>query len=469
MFLPQVKAILFFLFLREHNTASSQENTNPSLPPTPSSIAQTPTRSPALPPGSNSNQGAVPLATSSLHTNKSNAPSLGHGPVTPTGYLITCRTNCPPQVNSLSPLSSPHTATSTSFMLPRMPRSSPGLGGNSRMPGSPFSPSTPGLPSPVGALSSGGCLNRQHSGGDGNPGANGGSSGFFPLSSPGLQRQASTPTVSSTQPPSSKPSEGGKEGGEDSTIDPPLSASQLGNPRHNQVLDSTGAEVDPHDRILCNSSPHPPTPSPVPQCPASHSSLTERHKILHKLLLDSSPNDTSSAATAATEDGLNKNNLEIKKEAPASPALNTPHKVDSREPQDHQLLRFLLDTDEKVTPVTWKYVLGQIFFIYNYKNNLFLKDLGDLPPPSALSLQTVRVKVEKRTSGEGLACSGSVVAAGGVSKPAGVSSSSACISPKSSPIGETCRDSKDSTVCSLYKLVIFWFSWSLIKGSTTFL
>lgn len=356
MFFPRVKAFLFFLFLREHNTASSQENTNPRFPPTPSSIAQTPTRSPSLPPGSNSNQGAVPLATSSLHTNNSNAPSLGHGPATPTGYLTTCRTNCPPQVNSLSPLSSPHTATSTSFMSPRMPRASPGLGGSPRVPGNPFSPSTPGLPSPTGALSGGGCLNRQHSGGDGNTG---GSLGSLPLSSPGLQRQASTPAISSTRPPSAKPSE---EGGEDSAIAPPHSASQLGNLRLNQLLDSSRTEAEPHDSIHCNSSPHPLTPSPVPQCPASHSSLTERHKILHKLLLDSSPNDASPTATA--EDGFNKNNFDIKKEPPASPALSTtPHKAGSREPQDHQLLRFLLDTDEKVTPVTLRYVLGQRLYM----------------------------------------------------------------------------------------------------------
>lgn len=91
---------------------------------------------------------------------------------------------------------------------------------------------------------------------------------------------------------------------------------------------------------------------------------------------------------------------------------------------------------------------------------LFLKDLGDLPPPSALSLQTVRVKVEKRASVEGVVCTGSTAAAGGASKPAGVSSSSACISPKSSPVGENRRDgrrdSRDSTVQ--------WFSvsWVLV-------
>ncbi|XP_044024868.1 nuclear receptor coactivator 1 isoform X1 [Siniperca chuatsi] len=403
---------------REHNTASSQENTNPSLPPNLGSLAQTPSRSPTLPPGSNWTQGSG-FATSGLHPNNSNTSSHGHNPATPTGYLTPNRT-CSQQVNSPSPLSSPLTATPTSFMSPRMPRASPGLGGSPRIPGNPFSPSTPGLHSPAGALSSGGSLNRQQSGGDGSSGASGGSMGSFSLSCPVLQRQASTPTGSSSRPPSAKPPEGGEGGGEDSVKAPLPSASQLGNPRPNQLLNSNGTGVESNSNsIHCTSSPHPPNPPPAPQCPASHSTLTERHKILHRLLQDSSPND----ASATVEEGINKNQVEIKKEPPASPAL-TASKSSSREPQDHQLLRFLLDTDEK--------------------------DLGDLPPPSALSLQTVRVKVEKRASVEGVACTGSTVAAGGASKPAGVTSSSACISPKSSPVGEnrrdSRRDSRDSTM-----------------------
>uniref|UniRef100_UPI0037E811F5 nuclear receptor coactivator 1 n=1 Tax=Semicossyphus pulcher TaxID=241346 RepID=UPI0037E811F5 len=402
---------------REHNTASSQENTNPSLPPNLGSLAQTPSRSPSLPPGSNWTQG------SGVSGNNSNASPHGHNPTTPTGYLTPNRT-CSQQVNSPSPLSSPLTATPTSFMSPRMPRASPGSGGSPRVPGNPFSPSTPGLHSPTGALSSGGSLNRQQSGGDSSSssGANGGSSGTFSLSSPAPQRQASTPTGTPTRPPSAKPPEDGEGGGEDSGKAPLPSASPLGNPRSNQLLDSngTGAESN-NNSIHCTSSPHPPNPPPVPQCPASHSTLTERHKILHRLLQDSSPNDASTTA----EEGVNKNQLEIKKEPPASPALaaGVP-KANSREPQDHQLLRFLLDTDEK--------------------------DLGDLPPPSALSLQTVRVKVEKRSSGEGPGSTGSTAAAAGASKPAGVASSPSCLSPKSSPVGEnrrdSRRDSRDSTM-----------------------
>lgn len=313
----QLLSPVLSLSLREHITASSQENNNPSLPPTPSSIAHTPSRSPSLPPGSNSNQGST-------------ASSLGHNPSTPTGYLTPNRTNCPQEVSSPSALGSPHTATSTSFMSPRMPRASPGLGGSPRVPGNPFSPSTAGLQSPSGALSSGGSLSRQQS--DGDCAVNGGSTGCFPLSSPGLQRQASMPTGSST-----RPKKGGGEGAEDYA-----KASKLGNPRLNQLLDSSVTAAEPNS----NSSPHPPHPSLGPQCPGSHSSLTERHKILHRLLQDSSPND---ASTNAAEDGGSKNEVEIKKEPPASPALSAASlKSNSREPQDHQLLRFLLDTDEKV-------------------------------------------------------------------------------------------------------------------------
>lgn len=111
--------------------------------------------------------------------------------------------------------------------------------------------------------------------------------------------------------------------------------------------------------------------------------------------------------------------MDIKKEPPASPALATGNsKSSSKEPQDHQLLRFLLDTDEK--------------------------DLGDLPPPSALSLQTVRVKLEKRAS-ESDSCTGPSPVAGASSKPALPTTPTSCISPKPSP-RDSRKDSRDSTM-----------------------
>ncbi|KAM8832039.1 LOW QUALITY PROTEIN: nuclear receptor coactivator 1 [Spinachia spinachia] len=395
---------------REHNTASSQENTNSGLPPTLGSLTQALSRSPSLPHGSNWTQGSG-LSTSSLHPN--NTSPHGHNPATPAGYLTPNRT-FPQQVNSPSVLSSPLTPTPTSFTSPKMPRASPESGGSPRVPGNPFSASTPGLHSPAMELSSDGGLSRQQSGGDSSSSAGGGSSGSFSLSSPVLQRQVSISTGPSTRMP-----EGREGGGEDSVKAPFPSASEMGNLRPKLLLEGNGPGVETsNNRIHCTSSPHPPNPHPAPQCPASHSTLTERHKILRQLLQDTSPD----GAPATTEDGGNK---EIKREPGASPALTTaPPKSSSREPQDHQLLRFLLDTDEK--------------------------DLGDLPPPSALSLQTVRVKVEKRASMDGVVCTGSTVAAGGASKPAGGCSSSTCTSPKSSPVGEnrreSRRDSRDSTM-----------------------
>ncbi|XP_056621270.1 nuclear receptor coactivator 1 isoform X2 [Triplophysa dalaica] len=302
---------------REHNTASSQENTTPSLP----SPAAPPSRSPALQPSSDL----------SLHLNNSNGTCATPGPPTPTppGYLTPSRVGPSQQVSSPSPLGSPLTATPTSFMSPRPPRGSPGLASSPRVSGHPFSPMAPGIHSPAGSLT------RQQSGGEG--------SGFS-LPSPLPPRQTSTPSSSPARQPPAKPPE---------SEEPKSSA--VGNPKLNQLLDANPSTAE-HDS----------QPRPAAQCPASHSSLTERHKILHRLLQDSSPTDVAKEP-------------EIKKEPPTSPnsALAARMGV-GKEPQDHQLLRFLLDTDEN--------------------------DLEDLPPPSALSLQTVKVKSEKKGSRDNVPC-----------------------------------------------------------------
>ncbi|CDQ64250.1 unnamed protein product [Oncorhynchus mykiss] len=363
---------------REHNTASSQENTNSSLLLTHGSPASShPPCSPSLPTGIEASQ--APGPTSSLHLNNGNSS----GTTTPTshsaGYLTPNRL-CPQQVNSPSPLGSPLTAIPTSFMSPRPPRGSPGLGGSPRVPGNPFSPSTPGLHSPAGALGggggggSGGILSRQHSGGDGGAGTPLG----FSLPSPLPQRKASTPTSSPTRPPPAKPPEGKGGGGEGEYLG--------GNPKLNQLLDN-GRVAPPGDPNNTAPNTHPNTLTSTPQCPASHSTLTERHKILHRLLQDSSP-----------AEGGNSKESEIKKEPPASPATANPNGPPTT-PQDHQLLRFLLDTDEK--------------------------DLRDLPPPAALSLQTVRVKTEKRATGDTTPCA------------------AACASPKPKPGPADSRPPRD--------------------------
>ncbi|XP_016342940.1 nuclear receptor coactivator 1 [Sinocyclocheilus anshuiensis] len=302
---------------REHNTASSQENTTPSLP----SPAALPSRSPALQPSSDL----------SLHLNNSNGTCATPGPPTPTppGYLTPSRVGPSQQVSSPSPLGSPLTATPTSFMSPRPPRGSPGLASSPRVPGHPFSPSAPGIHSPAGGLT------RQQSGGD---------SVSFSLPSPLPSRQTPTPSSSPARQPLAKLPE--------ASADEPKAAA-VGNPKLNQLLDG----APEHDSQ--------PRPAPVAQCPASHRSLTERHKILHRLLQDSSPADAGKEP-------------DIKKKPPTSPNAALVARGHGKEPQDHQLLRFLLDTDEQ--------------------------DLEDLPPPAALSIHTVKVKSEKKGSRENVPC-----------------------------------------------------------------
>ncbi|TSL47667.1 Nuclear receptor coactivator 1 [Bagarius yarrelli] len=286
---------------RENHTSSSQENTTHSLLPT--------AAAPACPPA---------LKTSTevgLHHNNAN------GGTSLPGTTLPSRVAPPQQGSSLSPLGSPLTATPTSFMSPRPPRASPGLANSPRVSGHPFSPPTSGIHSPAGTLA------RQHSGGDGMP---------FSLPSP-LARQTPTPSSSPARPPPAKPPEPGHG-------DEPRSA----NPKLGQLLDGTGSSTD-HETS-------PASQSRSGQCPGSHSTLTERHKILHRLLQDNSPNDGA-------------NEPEIKKELSASsPRTNlvllsaTGSTKQQQQQQDHQLLRFLLDTDEK--------------------------DLVDLPPPAVLSLDT---------------------------------------------------------------------------------
>ncbi|NXG02528.1 NCOA1 protein, partial [Sakesphorus luctuosus] len=107
-------------------------------------------------------------------------------------------------------------------------------------------------------------------------------------------------------------------------------------------------------------------------CPSSHSSLTERHKILHRLLQEGSPSDIT---TLAMEHEKKESTPGVPAPAAAVPNQHTAATPDAKleaealkkkEVKDHQLLRYLLDKDEK--------------------------ELGAAP---ALSLEDVKVKVEK--------------------------------------------------------------------------
>ncbi|KAJ7423417.1 hypothetical protein WISP_33927 [Willisornis vidua] len=106
-------------------------------------------------------------------------------------------------------------------------------------------------------------------------------------------------------------------------------------------------------------------------CPSSHSSLTERHKILHRLLQEGSPSDIT---TLAMEHEKKESAPSVPAPAPnqhtataaAPDAKLEAEALKKKEVKDHQLLRYLLDKDEK--------------------------ELGAAP---ALSLEDVKVKVEK--------------------------------------------------------------------------
>lgn len=307
------------MYFREHNTA--QENSSPTL----MSPLVTPARSPAL------------QSPSELNLHPSNANGFTSGSAMPS------RIASSQQGSSSSPLGSPLSTTPTSFMSPRPPRASPGLANSPRIPGYPFSPSTQNVHSPAGTLS------RQQSGGDGTP---------FSLPS-SLPRQTPTPSSSPARPPPAKPPEPG-------TIEEPKGT----NPKLNQLLDdNTDQESSPLSQTHLATTG---------QCPASHSTLTERHKILHQLLQDNSPADGEP---------------EIKKEQPANSPNTSPSLaamgITRQQQQDHQLLRFLLDTDEK--------------------------DLEDLPPPVAFGLHTVRAKIEKKLTGD---CDQCTSAHGTLSDPA---------------------------------------------------
>ncbi|NXC92486.1 NCOA1 protein, partial [Cercotrichas coryphoeus] len=104
-------------------------------------------------------------------------------------------------------------------------------------------------------------------------------------------------------------------------------------------------------------------------CPSSHSSLTERHKILHRLLQEGSPSDAPGSAPE-----------QDKKENPGGNA-GAAEAEKKKEGKDHQLLRYLLDKDEK-----------------------------EAAPAPALSLDDVKVKAEKGEAAEPGAAAGKMAA-----------------------------------------------------------
>ncbi|XP_063078803.1 nuclear receptor coactivator 1 isoform X2 [Engraulis encrasicolus] len=330
---------------REQNT--TQENTTPpSVPPTLASPSR-------VCPSSYTAAQPTSELCHSLHLNNGRMGTAGSAssPSSHGGYLTPKHVD-PQPIGSPSPLRSPLLASTTSYISHRpQQESSADLGSPPRAHGGGTSSSF--SPPPCGALPSPSSLlphqQQQLVKGTTTTSVN------YSLSSAPVTSQQQTLAPNTTSPKYTVPRTPTEE---TLTGDSGCKVAQLDNLHDNRLLNGTVMVIN--NQSSKQDSSHP-APSLSAQCPASHSTLTERHKILHRLLQDHSPLDQADTT----------NQKDIKLEPPASPSLVSGQSAcGSREPQDHQLLRYLLDADEK--------------------------DLGDLPPPAALSLQTVRVKAEKK-------------------------------------------------------------------------
>ncbi|NXE71163.1 NCOA1 protein, partial [Calcarius ornatus] len=97
------------------------------------------------------------------------------------------------------------------------------------------------------------------------------------------------------------------------------------------------ADAVSKDSLACAAVPGNPAPAAAAApCPSSHSSLTERHKILHRLLQEGSPSDVPNEQDKKENPGGNSGGNSGGNEAEKK-----------KESKDHQLLRYLLDKDEK--------------------------------------------------------------------------------------------------------------------------
>ncbi|XP_033860163.3 nuclear receptor coactivator 1 isoform X1 [Acipenser ruthenus] len=367
---------------REHSTLSSPQG---SISPAQAQLSPSHHSATSQHLGNEFNQ----APGSGLHLNNGNNNVISSGPGTSTahtgGYGSPATNQMGvQQLNSPSPLGSPLGATPTPFMSPCPPHGSPGLGGSPRLPGNPFSPSTPSMHSPVGMPSSsnsagsvGGSLTRHHLGNLGTLGEQVTTPLGFSMPSSAKQKQTQTPVSTPTQNspgclPSAKmaqapltvPSEA-----EDPGYGRSKTPKLLSNPKLAQLLDTWGRapETDPRKGSESQGATQ---PSSASQCLTSRSSLTERHKILHRLLQESSPTDLNTLPS--TEEDENRKDsappgggsggaAEVKQEQMSSPC--------NSKAQDHQLLRSLLDKDEN--------------------------GLGDLPSSSTLTLDLVKIKSEK--------------------------------------------------------------------------
>uniref|UniRef100_A0A8B9IV44 Nuclear receptor coactivator 1 n=1 Tax=Amazona collaria TaxID=241587 RepID=A0A8B9IV44_9PSIT len=419
---------------RDHGMLSPQENTNSAMSLPRVSPSLNPSISPgqgmALPPSIPPSNGSM-LATNvnqqpgaGLHNSNSNTSqtSFGCSPGNQIGANVALsqgqagpqNSNHTLNLNS-SPMNSPG-ITPPQFMSPRH-RVSPGLVPRPRVPSNPFSPTMPTMHSPVGMANSG-------------SGGSCGTSGNRPFPSApinsmqGLTEGPSTPVGYSTPPPvlrqlSSQSSPGrlamqpmkaeSKDSKEIASILSEMiqsdGASGDGKPLDSGMLhtgdrlsegDSKCSQATSHklvqllattaeqqlrhadadtsckDSLVCAgtgatlASSNPPSST----CPSSHSSLTERHKILHRLLQEGSPSDLTSLAMEHEKKESTSNPTTTPaahNQLPGNPDIKLePDTLKKKDVKDHQLLRYLLDKDEK-----------------------------ELAAAPALSLDDVKVKVEK--------------------------------------------------------------------------
>uniref|UniRef100_A0A8C3JE53 Nuclear receptor coactivator 1 n=1 Tax=Calidris pygmaea TaxID=425635 RepID=A0A8C3JE53_9CHAR len=408
------------------NSAMSLPRVSPSLNP---SIS--PGQGMALPPSIPPSNGSM-LATNvnqqpgaGLHNSNSSTSqtSFGCSPGNQIGANVALsqgqagpqNSNHTLNLNS-SPMNSPG-ITPPQFMSPRH-RVSPGLVARPRVPSNPFSPTMPTMHSPVGMANSGG-------------GGGGGTGGTRPFPSApinsmqGLAEGPSTPVGYSTPPPvlrqlssQSSPgrlamqpmkaeskdskeiasilsemiqSDGGSGDGKpldsgmlhagDRLSEGDNKCSQATSHKLVQLLATTAeqqlrhadADTSCKDSLACAgtgggtlASTNPPSST----CPSSHSSLTERHKILHRLLQEGSPSDITSLAMEHEKKETAPNPATTptaQSQLPGTPDIKLePDALKKKDVKDHQLLRYLLDKDEK-----------------------------ELAAAPALSLDDVKVKVEK--------------------------------------------------------------------------
>ncbi|KAH0622918.1 hypothetical protein JD844_025813 [Phrynosoma platyrhinos] len=296
---------------------------------------------------------------------------------------------------SSSPMNSPG-VTPPQFMSPRH-RVSPGLVHRPRVPSNPFSPTMPTTHSPVGMMGSCGASstisNRPYPGTPLNSmqGLTEGPSPPVGYSTPSpVLRQLSnqnSPNRMSMPPMKTEP----KDSKEISSIlcsmthsdsvsndSKPLDSNLLhGGDRLSegdskclqatsqklvQLLATTAqeqlrqadADTSCKEPLSCTgTSGTPSSGNPVGSaCPSSHSSLTERHKILHRLLQEGSPSDISSLAMEHDKKdsvpGGTATAVATQNQAPGTPDVRLEaDALKKKESKDHQLLRYLLDKDEK--------------------------------------------------------------------------------------------------------------------------